>query len=128
VALHVGYDEPRAHLVQGGADLFLLPSLFEPCGLSQMYAQRYGTLPVVRATGGLADTVEPHDPRTGLGTGFVFRDATPHALLETMRYAVEMGADRRAWEVMQRRAMARDFSWDRSAGDYERVYEQALGG
>jgi len=128
VALHVGYDEPRAHLIQGGADLFLLPSLFEPCGLSQMYAQRYGTLPVVRATGGLADTVEPHDPRTGLGTGFVFRDATPHALLETMRYAVEMGADRRAWEGMQRRAMARDFSWDRSAGEYERVYEQALGG
>jgi starch synthase len=128
VALHVGYDEPRAHLIQGGADLFLLPSLFEPCGLSQMYAQRYGTLPVVRATGGLADTVEPHDTRTGLGTGFVFRDPTPAALLETMRYAVGMRGDRGAWEALQRRAMARDFSWGRSAEEYERVYERALGG
>jgi starch synthase len=126
VALHAGYDEPRAHLLQGGGDIFLLPSRYEPCGLSQLYAQRYGTVPVVHATGGLDDTVEQADPVGGAGTGVKFRPFTPAALLDALRYAVTLFAQPGTWQRLQAHGMTRDFSWERSAEAYAEVYARAL--
>jgi starch synthase len=127
IAVRVGFDEGLAHRIEGGADLFLMPSRFEPCGLNQMYSLRYGTLPIVRAVGGLADTVENLDPATGAGTGFVFEDYSPQALLGTLRWALETYQDRDQWRKMQRAGMAVDFSWDRSAREYVKVYGGATG-
>jgi starch synthase len=122
----IGFDEPRAHRIEAGADFFLMPSRFEPCGLNQMFSQRYGTLPIVRATGGLVDTVQQYDERTGEGTGFLFGDLTPAALANTVGWAVSTWYDRPAHvEAMRRRAMARDFSWDGAAAEYERAYLRA---
>ena len=118
IAAHIGFDEGLAHLIEGGADMFLMPSRFEPCGLNQMYSLRYGTVPIVRAVGGLADTV--HDEKDG----FVFRDYTPAALLETIRRALERFKDRRQWRAMQAAGMNRDYSWDRSAREYVRMYRR----
>ncbi len=94
VGAAIGFDEPLAHLVEAGADLFLMPSLFEPCGLNQMYSLRYGTVPVVRAVGGLDDTVQPYTARARRANGFKFRDATPDALVQTLRHALRLHADR----------------------------------
>jgi starch synthase len=126
VAVHAGYDEPRAHLLQGGGDILLLPSRYEPCGLSQLYAQRYGTVPVVHATGGLDDTVEPADPRRGTGTGVKFQPWTPGALLDALRYAVTLFAQPGTWRRLQANGMGRDFSWEVSARAYEGVYARGL--
>jgi starch synthase len=125
IGLHVGYDEALAHLVTAGSDLWLMPSQFEPCGLSQMYSQRYGTLPLVRATGGLDDTVENCDPASGTGTGFKFHDYLPSALLNTLRWALSVYGTREAWRRMQQAAMKKDFSWARSARAYAEVYRLA---
>lgn len=123
----IGFNEPLAHRIEAGADLFLMPSRFEPCGLNQMYSQRYGTLPIVRATGGLDDTVENYDPRTGEGTGFKFWDLYPDALVETVRWAVETYRHRKDhFRAMQVRAMKKDFSWDTAAARYADVYRWAL--
>jgi starch synthase len=120
------FDDARAHRIEAGADFFLMPSRFEPCGLSQMYSLRYGTLPIVRATGGLADTVANYDPATGDGTGFVFDDLTPDALANTVGWALSTWHQRRAHiRGMQRRGMAQDFSWDRAARAYEELYRRA---
>lgn len=121
-----GFSEELSHLVHGGADLFLMPSRFEPCGLSQLYAQRYGTLPLVRATGGLDDTVTGYDPATGQGTGFKFEDYSPAALLGALRSALVLFEDRDAWTRLQRSAMAHARSWDDAAREYLAVYEQAI--
>ena len=103
-----------------------MPSRFEPCGLNQMYSLRYGTLPIVRATGGLADTVQPYDELTGGGTGFVFRDLTPDALANTVGWSLSTYHDRPDHILqMRRRAMDQDFSWERAAGDYQRLYLEA---
>lgn len=127
VGLHVGYSNQLAHLIEAGSDFFLMPSLFEPCGLNQMYSQRYGTLPIVRATGGLDDTVEQANEQTGEGTGFKFRDPTVPALDGAVREALRLWRDNPAFlRKMQRRAMKRDFSWDRSVEEYEALYERAL--
>jgi starch synthase len=123
IAVRVGYEEGLAHLVHGGADLFLMPSRFEPCGLSQMYAQRYGTLPLVRATGGLHDTVRNLDEVTGSGTGFSFEEYSPQALLGTLRWALGTYPKRDVWRRMQEAAMRQDFSWDHAAREYVKVYE-----
>jgi starch synthase len=128
IAAHIGFDESLAHLIEGGADLFLMPSRFEPCGLNQMYSLRYGTVPLVRATGGLADTVRNFNPRTGTGTGFTFDEYSPQALLGTLRWALETYLDRTAWRRMQKAGMTEDFSWDASARQYVKVYEQVVGG
>ncbi|MGE0591014.1 MAG: glycogen synthase GlgA [Vicinamibacterales bacterium] len=128
VAVRIGFDEGLAHLIEGGADIFLMPSRFEPCGLNQMYSLRYGTVPVVRATGGLYDTVEPYDPATGSGTGFVFEDYTAEALVRTLRHALRIYRESSAWRRLQLAGMARDCSWEASARDYVRVYERAAGG
>ncbi len=120
------FDNGLAHRIEAGADFFLMPSRFEPCGLNQMYSLRYGTLPIVRATGGLVDTVESYDERTGGGTGFVFQDLTAGALADTIGWAVSTWYDRPAHvAAMRRRAMAQDFSWDRAARAYDRLYRDA---
>ena len=126
IRARIGFDEGLAHLIEGGADLFLMPSRFEPCGLNQMYSLRYGTLPLVRATGGLFDTVRNFDPRTGEGTGFTFGEYSPQALLNTLRWALGVYADRATWQRLQRSAMATEHSWAASAREYEQVYERAI--
>ena len=123
------YSDPLAHRIEAGADVFLMPSRYEPCGLNQMYSQRYGTIPVVRRTGGLADTVEPYDPERDAGTGFVFDHFTAQGLSWALRWAVHVWrSDPAAWARMRRRGMERDFSWDRQGGIYVEAYERLLGG
>ncbi len=122
----IGFDDARAHRMEAGADFFLMPSRFEPCGLNQMYSLRYGTLPVVRATGGLCDTVENYDEPVAGGTGFVFQDLRPDALADTIGWAVSTWYDRpRHVAILRRRAMAQDFSWDRAARAYVELYREA---
>jgi starch synthase len=125
VGAQIGFDEPLSHLIEGGADLFLMPSRFEPCGLNQMYSLRYGTVPVVRATGGLFDTVRNVDPATGEGTGFTFDQYSAQALLDTLRWALATYRDRAAWQQIQIAGMQQDFSWDASAREYVKVYDRA---
>src|SRR5437867_859224 len=126
----IGFDEALAHLIEAGADIFLMPSRFEPCGLNQMYSLRYGTIPVVRAVGGLADTVQDYAPATPKrregGTGFVFRNYSGSTLVETLRRALALFADRRRWRARQLAATRQDHSWDRSAREYVKIYERAV--
>ena len=122
LAARIGFDEGLAHRLEAGADLFLMPSRYEPCGLNQMYSLRYGTPPIVRAVGGLDDTVDDFDGWTR-GTGFKFREYAPQALLLAVRRAVDAWRDRRAWHALVVRGMSQDFSWDRSARSYEALYE-----
>ena len=124
--VRIGFDEALAHLVEGGADLFLMPSRYEPCGLNQMYSMRYGTVPVVRATGGLADTVQPYDPTTGEGTGFSFRDYDATALLDTLRVALGVFETKARWRSIQQAGMRQDFSWNASAAAYVQQYRNAI--
>jgi starch synthase len=126
MATRIGFDAALAHLIEAGADLFLMPSRFEPCGLNQMYSLRYGTVPVVRAVGGLVDTVRNYNPRTDEGTGFSFDDYSAQALLNTLRWALGIYGDRAVWERIQRAGMQQDFSWDASARQYVKVYERAV--
>ncbi len=119
------HDERLAHQIEAGADIFLMPSRYEPCGLNQMYSQTYGTVPVVRRTGGLIDTVDAVMGRDG--TGFFFESATPDALLDAIRRAVEAYHDRHRWRAIQRNGMARDFSWRASALRYLDLYESLIG-
>ncbi|HEY3076613.1 MAG TPA: glycosyltransferase, partial [Burkholderiales bacterium] len=116
VAVAIGFNEDLAHLIEAGADLFLMPSRFEPCGLNQMYSQRYGTPPVARATGGLVDTIADGE------TGFLFERAESAALVAALKRALVVYGDTRRWREMQRRAMARDFSWSAPARQYADLY------
>jgi starch synthase len=125
-AVKVGFDESLAHLIEAAADMFLMPSRFEPCGLNQMYSMRYGTVPVVRATGGLEDTVTDYNGRTGTGTGFKFHEYTAEALAGALERACSAFANPRIWKKLQVAGMRRDFSWDRSAGEYVKLYERAV--
>lgn len=125
-AVHFSYDEALAHKVMGGADMFLMPSRSEPCGLTQMYALRYGTIPIVRSTGGLVDTVERIDAAKGTGTGFRFDTPDGTGLLWAIDQALAAFKDRRAWSALIGRAMARDFSWERSARGYVDLYRRAI--
>jgi starch synthase len=123
----IGFSEALAHRVEAGADMFLMPSRFEPCGLNQMYSQRYGTLPIVRATGGLDDTVDAYDPATGAGTGFKLHDLNVDSLVATVAWAIETYRDRRGdFRAMQRRAMLVHFGWDVAARKYSEVYDWAV--
>lgn len=126
VAAHIGFDERLAHLIEAAADIFLMPSRFEPCGLNQMYSMRYGTVPVVRSTGGLADTVTDYNPRTGKGTGFRFAEYTPEALLAAIERALEAFRKPKIWRNLQRAGMRQDFSWNRSAREYVKLYRRAV--
>ena len=126
-AIVLAFDNALAHQIEAGSDIFLMPSRYEPCGLNQIYSLRYGTVPVVRATGGLDDTIEPFDPRTGSGTGFKFHDYTAEAMLEALTAAVTLWrSDRERWEGLLREGMRRDFSWHASARRYVEVYRQAI--
>jgi len=122
IGVKIGFDEGLAHLIEGGADMFLMPSRFEPCGLNQMYSLRYGTVPIVRAVGGLADTVEE-----GV-TGFVFKEYTAEALLQALHRALRAFQDPQKWRTLQLAGMKQDHSWDRSAREYVRIYERAISG
>jgi starch synthase len=122
VAVTIGFEERLAHLIEAGADMFLMPSRFEPCGLNQLYSLRYGTIPIVRATGGLDDTVEDYDEATGRGTGFKFKDYTPPALRRAVERAIAIFRTPDAWREIQRTGMRLDHSWDASAREYVKVY------
>ncbi len=128
VAATIGFDERLAHLIEAGSDIFLMPSRFEPCGLNQMYSLRYGTVPVVRAVGGLDDTIDNWGPRTQKGTGFKFKDYSADALQRTLEKAVLTFRDRKAWRALQLQGMKQDHSWDASAREYVKVYERAIRG
>jgi starch synthase len=120
------YDDELAKKLYAGCDLFLMPSRYEPCGLGQMMALRYGTVPVVRKTGGLADTVADYNPKTGQGTGFVFEEYSPSALIDCLRRALVVYSDGRKWKQLVQRGMKQDFSWEQSAGEYVKVYRKAM--
>ncbi len=126
IAVQIGYDEALAHLVEAGADMFLMPSRYEPCGLNQMYSMRYGTVPIVRATGGLDDAVDDLDERTGTGTGFKFHEFDASAMLATLRDAIRVYGDHDRWRLVQRAGMRRDFSWTVSAARYVQEYADLL--
>ena len=112
-----------AKQIYAGSDMMLLPSYYEPCGLGQMIALRFGTIPVVRETGGLADTIRNYDFKTGAGNGFSFRDYTPEVLLETVNRALKVYENEEDWHRLMCNAMACDFSWDASAKKYVHIYE-----
>lgn len=123
-----GYSNELAHRVEAGADLFLMPSLYEPCGLNQMYSLRYGTPPIVRSTGGLADSVEPWRWETGEGTGFVFEHYTAAGLAWAIRAALETWPHPESWTRLVRNGMARDFSWQAQGRHYQDLYRRLVGG
>jgi len=117
----IGFDEALAHRIEGGADLFLMPSRFEPCGLNQMYSLRYGTVPIVHAVGGLEDTILDFDGNRS-GNGFKFRDYHPRAMMTALRRALDVYRDGPAWRGIMLRGMAEDHSWRKSAEAYERLF------
>ena len=122
-AFRAGYDNAMAHRIEAGADMFLMPSHYEPCGLNQIYSLKYGTVPIVRATGGLDDTIEQWDPATGRGTGFKFTEYTGQELLATLNAALEVFSDKSSWKKIMMNGMMKDFSWNASAREYVKLYE-----
>ena len=128
VSAQIYYSDAVAHKIYASCDAFLMPSLFEPCGLSQLIALRYGTLPIVRETGGLKDTVEPFNEYEGTGTGFSFSNYNAQEMLNTVRYAKSIFTERRRdWNKIVDRAMAADFSWNASALKYQELYDWLIG-
>jgi starch synthase len=125
VGVRIAYDNELAHKIEAGADMFLMPSRYEPCGLNQIYSLKYGTVPVVRATGGLDDTVESFDVEHGTGTGFKFTPYSGAALLEAIHQALHHFSDERIWKRIQLNGMAKDFSWKRPASEYAKLYKAA---
>jgi starch synthase len=127
MGLVVGYSEELAHQIIAGADIFLMPSRYEPCGLDQLYCLRYGTIPVVRATGGLDETIAEYDPESDAGTGFKFSGHTPAELLAAVQRALALYQDQGAWKKLMRRNMALDYSWINTAGPkYAELYRLAV--
>jgi starch synthase len=124
IAVKVAYDNAIAHKIEAGADMFLMPSRYEPCGLNQIYSLKYGTVPIVRATGGLDDTIEPWDARSGKGTGFKFTEYNGESLLLTVKQALQSYRDQTSWQVLMRNGMGKDFSWNASAREYGKIYER----
>lgn len=123
-AISLEFNDPLAHLIEAGSDLFLMPSRYEPCGLNQMYSLRYGTIPIVRRTGGLADTVRDYQPETGRGNGFVFDDYTGEALFRTIERALQAFERKKAWRKLVAEAMETDHSWNSAAARYVEVYSK----
>lgn len=124
VSYRSGFDEPLAHLIEAGSDIFLMPSRYEPCGLNQMYSLRYGTIPIVRNTGGLADSVQHFDPGTGRGTGCVFNDFDAPAVRWAINTVLDWYADPRSWLPVMQNAMAKDFSWTKQIKEYDSLYRR----
>ena len=125
MGLNIGYTDELSHQIIAGADIFLMPSRYEPCGLDQLYCLRYGTIPVVRATGGLDETIQEYNADTGQGNGFKFHGYTPVELLGTMQRCLALYQDQRAWQALMRKNMALDFSWDTVAPKYAELYQRA---
>ena len=125
IAVRIGFDEPRAHRIMAGADMLLIPSRYEPCGLTQIYALKYGTVPIVRATGGLDDTIKEFDPVSGRGTGFKFVEYKAKAFLDQIKEAVSLFEEGTNWMKLVENGMRSDFSWERSAQEYIYVYDKA---
>jgi len=123
--IKIAYDNTLAHKIEAGADIFLMPSQYEPCGLNQMYSLKYGTVPLVRATGGLEDTIQNYNPKTGVGTGFKFQSYSPRDFLDTVREALTLYRDKERWKRLMIRGMKADFSWQRSAREYIGIYKKA---
>jgi starch synthase len=128
MAIFTGFNNPLAHRIMAGADIFLIPSRYEPCGLTQMYALKYGTVPVVRATGGLNDTIEQYDNQKMKGTGFKFVPYDSIALLDAVKLAVRCYKDKIAWKRLMSNGMKSDFSWERSAEKYLDIYGSIVKG
>ena len=126
VAFHCGYDEELAHWIEAASDLFLMPSRYEPCGLNQMYSLRYGTVPIVRRTGGLADSVQHFDAKTGRGTGVVFNDFNPQALEWALNSALDLYGAPTQWQRVVKNGMQQDFSWQRQGGEYVALYRRLI--
>jgi starch synthase len=126
VGIRISYDDRLAHKIEAGSDLFLMPSKYEPCGLNQIYSLRYGTLPVVRATGGLEDTIVNYDPETGKGNGFKFKRYDAKEFLNKTKEAIQFYTQPKHWKQLLRNAMTADFSWSRSAEAYLDLYRKAL--
>jgi len=127
VGVQIRYDDALAHKIEAGADIFLMPSRYEPCGLNQIYSLKYGTVPVVHATGGLDDTIEEWNPEQGTGTGFKFSGYSAGALMGEIDRALEAFPDREGWTKLMRNGMARNYSWEQPAWEYAAVYEEVAG-
>jgi starch synthase len=127
VVFHRGYHEELSHLIEAGSDMFLMPSQYEPCGLNQMYSLKYGTAPIVRRTGGLADSVQMWDPATRQGTGVVFNDFDVPAVQWAIHTALDFFKDQDGWTQLMRNGMAQDFSWDRQTAAYVQLYRDVTG-
>ena len=127
VVFHRGYSEELSHLIEAASDMFLMPSQYEPCGLNQMYSLKYGTPPIVRRTGGLADSVQMWDPLTQQGTGIVFNDFDVPAVQWAIHAALDFYKNQEGWTQLMRNGMAQDFSWDRQSGEYVRLYRDLTG-
>ncbi|MCH7772610.1 MAG: glycosyltransferase, partial [Bacteroidetes bacterium] len=125
-ACYLGFNDDLAHLIEGGSDIFLMPSKYEPCGLNQMYSLKYGTVPVVRETGGLADTVIKYDEKTGVGNGFMFKKYDEQELLKELKRAIKIFSDKKAWHKIMKAGMKSDFSWNLSAKKYVDLYKTIL--
>ncbi len=126
IGINLLFSEALAQHIYAGSDMFLMPSRYEPCGLGQLISMRYGTIPIVRRTGGLADTVQEYDPETGNGTGFCFDDESPTALMSAVRRALEIYSDKDNWRKLVLNAMKADFSWENSAREYVNLYRAAI--
>ncbi len=125
-ACYLGFNDELAHLIEAGADIFLMPSKYEPCGLNQMYSLAYGTVPVVRETGGLVDTVIPFNEKTGEGTGFLFKKYDAETLMKELKKALKLFEDKKTWIKIMRNGMKADFSWHSSAKKYLDLYKKIL--
>ncbi len=126
ISVNFKFDERLAHLIEAGADMFLMPSRFEPCGLNQLYSLRYGTAPVARKTGGLADTIVDYNEAKGKATGFLFEEYTGEALLAVVKRALALFEKKKSWQALVKRGMKKDFSWKKSAKRYAELYEKTL--
>lgn len=127
VSVHIGFTEERSHHIYAACDVLLMPSMFEPCGLAQMIAMRYGTLPIVRETGGLRDTVEPYNEYENTGCGFSFANFNAQEMADIVRYAYRVEHEQKAaWKELIYRAMDRNFSWNVSAHAYEKLYDKLV--
>ncbi len=126
IKVNLTFSNPLAHLIEAGSDMFLMPSKYEPCGLNQLYSLKYATVPIVRETGGLADTIEDFNPKTLKGTGFVFKNYDPDELLYAIKRALEVYKNKKVWKKLMLSGMAKDFSWEQSARKYVELYKIAL--
>jgi starch synthase len=124
VAVQIRYDDALAHKIEAGSDMFLMPSRYEPCGLNQIYSLKYGTVPVVRATGGLDDTIEEWNPAQGTGTGFKFQGMSADGLLAAIDRALAAFQDKQGWKKLMLNGMARNYSWEQPAREYAEVYQE----